>query len=40
MSYAPFIEKFGELGWKETRSITILNANLQSKPRKRHRPRS
>jgi len=32
MSYAPFIEKFGELGWKETRSATVFENNPYGLP--------
>ena len=32
MSYEPFIEQFGELGWKETRSVTVFENNPYGLP--------
>lgn len=32
MPYEPFIERFGELGWKETRSATVFENNKYGLP--------
>ncbi len=32
MGYEPFIERFGELGWKETRSATVFENNQYGLP--------